>query len=94
MGQEGLTGVGLCLRDLLSLSQFLGGREELCVEHRSTSALPGTDGSLVMAARRWRRSPARNLGACLVHNWEEVWEAASQSHAISPVTAVTAQGGR
>ena len=72
-------GVGLCLHALLSLSQFLGGREELCVEHWSTSALPGTDGSLMMAARRWQRSLARNLGAWLVRNREEVWEAASHS---------------
>ena len=72
-------GVGLCLHALLSLSQFLGGREELCVEHWSTSALPGTDGSLMMAARRWQRSLARNLGVWLVRNREEVWEAASHS---------------
>ena len=86
--------MALCRHELLSSSRFLGGQGELCVQHGSTSALPGTDGSLVMAARRWRWSPARNLGARLVHDREEVWEVASHFHTISPVTAVTAQGGR
>ena len=45
--------MALCRHELLSSSRFLGGQGELCAQHGSTSALPGTDGSLVMAARRW-----------------------------------------